>query len=77
MATITLEFVNGANTIRGTLTVSNANAARLLAAEKINMGTADNQTTADALIRRFLDEMIGDTKTIERNSTPVTDIPVT
>lgn len=77
MATVTLEFVNGSTTIRGTATVSNAHVSRILAAEKTNMNTADNQATADALLRRFLDEMIGDTKTIERNATVVADIPVT
>lgn len=77
MATVTLEFVNGATTIRGTLTVSNANAGRLLAAEMINMQTADNQATVNALVRRCLDEMIDDTQTIERNANTVAGIPVT
>lgn len=80
MADIQLRFVtnNGANTLTSTpVTITDANAARILAAEKINMGTADNQATVNALNRRFIDEMIGDTKTIERQATAVADIQVT
>ncbi len=77
MATVKLEAVVGATTITSIRTVSNANAQRVLAAEKINLGTVDDQSTVDELLRRALNEWIGDTKTIERNQNAVADIPVT
>ena len=77
MATITLQVVAGATTITSTRTVSNANASRVMAAEKINLGTADDQATLDALLSRAIAEWVGDTKTIERNQTVVADIPIT
>jgi len=77
MATIKLEAVVGATTITAIRTVSNANASRVLAAEKINLGTATDQATVDKLLDRAMAEWIGDTKTIERNATAVLDIPVT
>lgn len=78
-AEVQVRFVTngGATTLVGTRTISDANAARVLAAEKINLGTATNQDTVDAIIQRLLAEMIGDTKTIERNATVVGDISVT
>lgn len=79
MANIQLRFVTngGATAITGSLTISDTNAARILTAERTYMATVDNQGTVDALVRRFLDEMIGDTKTIERNATVVPDISIT
>jgi hypothetical protein len=79
MAQIGLRFVtnNGATTLIGQLTVSDANAARILAAEAVNLRTVGNQATVDALIARYLAEMIGDVQTIERNQTVVAGIPVT
>jgi hypothetical protein len=76
MATVSLTLVNGAQTVTGTLTISSANATRLVNAEKIRYAT-DAQGAFDELIRRFLDEMIGDTKTIERNATPIADFTIT
>lgn len=77
MATIALRFTTGAATLTGSLTVSDANAARILAAEGEYMSGATNQATVDLLIRRFLNDMIGDTKTIERNKIVVADLPAT
>jgi hypothetical protein len=73
---ISIRFT-GSSTLTGTLTVSDANASRILAAEKTYSGSADNQATLDYLIRRFLDEMIADTKSVERATLSVSDIPVT
>lgn len=77
MATISLSFVNGGTTVTGSRQVSDANATRILVAERANMGTANNQATVDALIQRFLSDMIGDTKSIERQAVAVADIAVT
>lgn len=77
MAQIGLRFLRNGQTLIGQETVSDAHADRILAAEAKNMGTSSNQETVNALIKRFLDEMVADTKTVERNATPVADIPRT
>lgn len=77
MATVSLSAVIQSTTITSVATVSDANANRVLAAEKTYMGTTSNQSTVDALLARFMAEMIADTKTIERNATQPADIPVT
>lgn len=77
MATISVRFVVGAATTTGAVTVSDANAGRILAAEKTLLGTSADQDTVDKIARRLVDEMIGNTKTIERNANAVADIPVT
>ena len=78
-AEIQVRFVTngGAAVLIGTRSVSDANAARILAAEKINHGTATNQETADAILQWLMAELIRDTKTVERNAVAVGDIPVT
>lgn len=78
MAQIGLRVLkSGGQTLIGQETISDAHADRIMAAEAINMGTSGNQATVDALIKRFLDEMVADTKTVERNATPIADIPRT
>lgn len=76
MATIAIQFINGGNTVTGVLTVSDANATRILTAHRTLMGTANNQETLNAFIARYLVELIGNTKTVERNANAVVDIPV-
>lgn len=77
MATVSLVIVNGAQTLTGTLTISDANCTRMTTAEKTYSGSATFQNTVDYLIRRFLDEMIADTRSIERQALAVADIPIT
>lgn len=76
MATIAIQFINGGNTITGALTVSDANATRILTAHRALMGTTNNQETLNMLIARYLAELIGNTKTVERNANAIVDIPV-
>jgi predicted SpoU family rRNA methylase len=77
VATVTLQVVAGATTIISVRTVSNTNASRVLAAKKIDLRTADDQSTVDEMLKRVLNEWIGDTFTIEKNQAPPAPIPVT
>jgi len=78
VALIQIRFITnaGATSLIGTRTISDANAARILAAEKILLGTASSQATIDALIEAFLAERIGNTRTVERNAQAFIEIPV-
>lgn len=77
MATVFFGFTVGATTTQSTKTVNNTDGARILAAEKITMGTSTDQATVNALLLRWINDMIGDTKSVERAAVPVSDIPVT
>jgi len=79
-AEIQVRFVTngGATALVGTTSVvSDANAARIIAAQKIHLGQTTNQATIDAILRRLLTELIRDTKEVERNAVAIVDIPVT
>lgn len=67
-----IAFCIGATT--SSVNVSDAHAARILAAEQKYMGAANSQETVDALLRRFFAELKGDTKSIERAALAVEDI---
>lgn len=77
MATISLQIVAGATTITSTRTVSNANASRVMAAERINLAKETDQDTLDEMLSRAIREWIGDTRTIERNQNVFEEIQVT
>lgn len=52
-------------------TIADANALRILAAEAINLDTGSDQETVNRIAERLLDELKGDTRTIERNAAVV------
>lgn len=54
--------------------ISDAGAARILAAEQKYMGVLGPQETVDALFARFLAELKADTKSIERAAVVVNDV---
>lgn len=77
MAQISLRFVVGGVSTIGTATISDANAGRILTAERKNMSRSNDQETVQALTIRFVDDMIADTKTVEREALSVGGIDVT
>ena len=77
MANISLRFVTNSGTITGSTTLSDENITRILNAEKNYLGVSTNQETVNLLLKRYVTEMIGDTKTVERNAATIMDIPIT
>lgn len=77
MATIAVRFITngGSSTLTGSVTMSDADATRILAAEKIRLQTANAQETVNAIVRTLVQEIIGNTKTMERNAQTIADIP--
>lgn len=77
MAQIQLIFRNdaGAVIVQSNWSLSGTNASRILAAEQTNLGVNTNQLAADVMLDRAVKEWIGDTKTVERNKTAISDIP--
>lgn len=68
MASISVRFVTASGTITGSATLTDANVVRILAAEKTYLGTVSNQETVNAIARQLVDELKGNTRTVERSA---------
>lgn len=75
MATISVVFTSTAGEVIGVADlVDDGDVARILEANKIYLGTEDDQATANKIAQNLTTELIGNTTTIERNQIPVNEI---
>lgn len=74
MATISVTFMVDAKIVEGIVVLADADVDRILAAEKTYLGTVDDEATANKIAFDLVNELVGNTKTIERNQVQVSEI---